>query len=428
MLPPVGFPSAVAPVVRGVALEVLDLLQERPGRGGIAHVLQHVGLGADEFVGLGQVRGAAVADHLLRHPAGECVAGDAGEGVRAAALERKAEVACRLRRAFGRGNVRQPALDQRRRARDLVLEPALDAEERVWHVVERVTSPLHEPPQVIIAVGAGTVVGGKHRAHVGMHHEAREHAQHVAEIVGPPAAAALGMGHRHHAVDPGGGLGRRPLRHRPHETVGARGGGQYCDEVASPDTAPAGAAEAVEGRRGCSRRDLRARREAGLVQRVGLDGVHEVGGFGEREVDVARRERAQDPLVADVLAGREVTDRDAEREAPGGQMRALPSGHADEAMPFEDGVGQAKLTLAVRDEGAGLEAPRRDRDVVGFRRHAGHPVEFETIVHRAFPGTSRHTWHGRLQYRETPPKGSLGSSHALTAGGAILLIACRAGA
>ena len=97
-------------------------------------------------------------------------------------------------------------------------------------------------------------------------------------------------------------------------------------------------------------------------------------------------------------------------------------------MPFEDRVGQAELTLAVGDEGAGFEAPRRDRDVVGLCRHAGHPVEFETIVHRVFPGTTRCSWHGRLQYREKPPKGSLGGLGALTAGGAVSLIACRAGA
>ena len=141
------------PVVRRVALEVLDLLQERAGGGGVADVLQHVGLGADELVGLGQVRGAPVPDDLLRHPAGERVAGDAGERVRAAALERETKVARRLGGAARGRDLRQPAVDERCGARDLVLEPALDLQERVRHVVERVVSIRHEAPQVVVGVG-----------------------------------------------------------------------------------------------------------------------------------------------------------------------------------------------------------------------------------------------------------------------------------
>ena len=304
------------------------------------------------------------------------------------------------------------AFDQLGCARDLFLEPALDAKERMWHVAERVVAVLHEPPHVVVAIGACAVVGHKHRAHVGVHHEPRQNPQHVAQIVRPPAAAAFGMGHRDHAVDPGGRFGRRPVRDRAHEPVGARRGGQHHDEIPGADAASAGAAEAVEGRAGSGRRDLLAGREASLIQRVGLDSVHEVGGFGQREVDVARRQCREDPLVADVLAGLESTGRDTEREAPGGEPRTLLDGHADEAMPFENGMGEAEFAPAVGNGGAGLEASRRDRDVVGLCRHAGHPVEFETIVHRVFPGTHRHIRPGRIQYRETPPKGSLGTAGA----------------
>ena len=72
------------------------------------------------------------------------------------------------------------------------------------HVVERVVAVRHEAPQVVVGVGARAVVGREHGAHVGVHHEAREHAEHVTQVVGPPGAAALGMGDRDHAVDPGG--------------------------------------------------------------------------------------------------------------------------------------------------------------------------------------------------------------------------------
>ena len=174
-----GIPLCRGPVVRGVSLEVLDLVQERLRGGGVADVLQHVGLRADQLVGFGQISRAAVADDLLRHPAGERVAGDAGECVRAAALEGEAERANRLRRAPGGRDLRQPAFDQRSRARDLLLEPALDAEERVRHMVERVVAVRHELLQVVVAVGARAIVGREHRARVGVHHEAREHPEHV---------------------------------------------------------------------------------------------------------------------------------------------------------------------------------------------------------------------------------------------------------
>ena len=76
-------------MVRRVALEALDLLQELPCGRGIADVPEHVGLRADELVGLGQIGGAAVADDFLRDPAGKGVAGDTGEGIRAPALKGK---------------------------------------------------------------------------------------------------------------------------------------------------------------------------------------------------------------------------------------------------------------------------------------------------------------------------------------------------
>ena len=53
-------------------------------------------------------------------------------------------------------------------------------------------------------------------------------------------------------------------------------------------------------------------------------------------------------------------------------------------VSFEDGVGEAELTLPVRDDGACLEATRRNRDVVSRRRNAGHLVEFESLKHQAF--------------------------------------------
>ena len=90
----------------------------------------------------------------------------------------------------------------------------------------------------------------------------------------------------------------------------------------------------------------------------------------------------QDSLVADVLARLQRAGGDAEGEPPGGELRALRNRHANEAMPLHDRVGQAELSRLVGNEGAGLQAPRSDRDVVVRRWKTGHPVEFETVGHR----------------------------------------------
>ena len=329
---------------------------------------------------------------------------------RAAALQREAERAGRLRRAAGGGDLRQPAFDERRSPPGLLRVPSRDAKERVRDVVERIAAPLHETPQRIVAVGAGAVVGREHGTHIGVHHEPCEHPQYVIKIVGPPVAAAFGVGHRHHAVDPGGRRSRGALRHLARESVGARGGGQHHDEVPRAHAAPAGAAIAREGRPGLGPRHLHAGRERGVVQRHGLHGVREVGGGRQREVDGACRQCREYLLVADIRAGREVAGRDAEGEAPRGEARTLRDRRADEAVSFEDGMGQAERAPSVRHEGAGIEAASRDRDIVCRRRNAGHPVEFETIAHHVLLCSTRCVRQGCLHYRETANGGSLPAS------------------
>ena len=95
---------------------------------------------------------------------------------------------CRARRRLPTGSgVRlaaatsgsQPSISSDARATSSS-NPRFDAKERMWHVAERVVAVLHELPHVVVAVGACAVVGRKHRAHVGMHHEACEHPEHVA--------------------------------------------------------------------------------------------------------------------------------------------------------------------------------------------------------------------------------------------------------
>ena len=211
----------------------------------------------------------------------------------------------------------------------------------------------------------------------------------MVEIVRAAGAAAFGVGHRDHAVDSGRSHARGPLRNLTHESVDARRGGEHHDEIAGPHPASARAAVTVEGRAGVGGLDLLARHERRLIQLVRLDGVHEIRGRWKLEVDVALRQCGQDLLVADVLSGTEVTGRDSERESPRGEVRSLGNRGTDETVPFEDGVGKAEFFLPTGNDGACVQAPRRNRDVVSRRRDARHLVEFETIEHDVFLGSIR---------------------------------------
>ena len=222
----------------------------------------------------------------------------------------------------GGGHRGHPPSDERCRALDLLLVPPLDTEERMRHVVERVVAALHESTHVGVRVRAGAVVGREHRAHVGVHHESGEHPQHVVEVVRAAGAAAFGMRHRDHAIDCGGSLVRGPFRDAAHEPVGPRRGGEHHDEVAGSHAPLPRPAEAFERRPGIGTPDLLAGRERGFVQLAGLDGVREVRGRRQLEVDVAFRQRGQDLLVADVLTRAEGTGRDAERESPRREARS----------------------------------------------------------------------------------------------------------
>ncbi len=79
-------------VVPGIDAKSLDHLQETPGRADVAHVLQDIGLGADQLVCFGEVRTAALAEDEFRDMAGKSIARHAGERVRSAALQRDLEV------------------------------------------------------------------------------------------------------------------------------------------------------------------------------------------------------------------------------------------------------------------------------------------------------------------------------------------------
>ena len=68
-------------------LELGNKVEKGLGGGQIAGVLQEIGLGTNELVGLGEVGASAIADDLFGDGGGQRVAGEAGEGVGAAALE-----------------------------------------------------------------------------------------------------------------------------------------------------------------------------------------------------------------------------------------------------------------------------------------------------------------------------------------------------
>ena len=331
-----------------------------------------------------------MADDLLRDPAREGVAGDAGERIRSAALEGKAKGPGRLRGAPGAGHLGKPLVDAGDGPGHLGLVAALHPVEGVEDVVEGVATSLHEPLEVGTRVRPRPVVDGEHRPDVGMDHEPREDPQHVVEIVRARAAPALGVGDRDDAVHAGGSSAGRLLRRVAGEPVRPGGNREHDHEVARADAASAVPPVAVEGAVRLDAIDLFAGAEGGLVELEGLDRVGEVLLRGEREVDVALRERLQDLRVADVLAGGERAKRNSERKPPREEPRALGHGLPDEAVPFEDGMGEPICALAVGHLRPRFQSPGRDGDVVAGRGHPRHAVECKTLAHRSFPPLPRH--------------------------------------
>ena len=79
--------------VPGHALfKIRDHIEEALCRFGIAHFLQHIGLGADQLVGFGQVGTTAIADDFACNPRGQWVAGDTGKRIRTSALQSDAQL------------------------------------------------------------------------------------------------------------------------------------------------------------------------------------------------------------------------------------------------------------------------------------------------------------------------------------------------
>ena len=251
------------------------------------------------------------------------------------------------------------------------------------HVLERVAARGHEALEVVARVGPRPIVDGEHRSDVGMDHEPREDPEHVVEVVGARAAPALGVGDGDDAVHPGRRAASDLLRRVAGEAVRPGGDREHNHEVACPDSAASVPPVTVERAARVEPFDLLAWSEGRFVELVGLDRVGEVRLRGELEVDVALRERLQDLLVADVLAGSEGAERNPERQPPGEEALALRRRLTGEAVPFEDGVGEPVRTLLVGHLRSRIQAPGRDRDVVPGGGHPRHAVECKAFAHRS---------------------------------------------
>ena len=165
-------------------LEDLDLLQEALRRGEVARVREDVGLRSDQLVGLSQVGGPAMTDHLARDPAGERVAGHSGEGVGPAALEADPELRERLGRARHRARGLEPLTHDLRAFVERGRVVLADRVEAMQHVLERVVVLAHVLFEHRVREDFAAVIHGQARGYVRVHDESGERAQHELEVVG----------------------------------------------------------------------------------------------------------------------------------------------------------------------------------------------------------------------------------------------------
>ena len=178
-----------------------DVPQHRAGRLEVARVPHHEGFAASDLVGLAEHAGAAVANQLVHDGASERIAGDAGEGVGAAALERDSESRQRRLRSAGGRRLGHEAPHDGLRLGQPRREPRPHAQERVRHLSQCVLVLLHERAQTGVGDRLDAEINGDDRADVGVDHEAGERAQHLGGVVRLAGPAALRVRDGDDAVD-----------------------------------------------------------------------------------------------------------------------------------------------------------------------------------------------------------------------------------
>ena len=94
---------------------------------------------------------------------------------------------------------------------------------------------------------------------------------------------------------------------------------------------------------------------------------------GTRQIDLNGTfgKRLERLLVANVLAGFDVTRRQAERQAPGKKRVTFADAMYRKAMAFENGVREFDNQLPNQNARTGGKRLQRDRDVVARGRNAG---------------------------------------------------------
>ena len=336
----------------------------------VAHIAQDVSLRAHDLVGLGEHAGAAVPDDFVDDAARERISRDAGECVRAAALERDAKFAHRLIRAPLRGNFRQPAAHDARALGETGGKSATQREKFMRHVRERVAVLQHECAQPRVRDRLHAVVEREHRADIWMHHEARECAQHFGGIVRLASAAALGVCDGDDAIEPGMHARERlELRGElAREARGARSGAEDDDEIARADTAPHRTPEAGKCRARLHEIHGGSGAETFFIEVEWCEHVGKIRLLGKPcAVELPHGECLQHGLVADVSARRDVHEREAERQPPREQRRASGDRLHRKAVAFENRVPDHARRANQRDRRASLDAARGDGDIVAGR-------------------------------------------------------------
>src|SRR5258706_515508 len=164
-------------------LEAIDGIEKGARRRQVFHIRKNIRLSADEFIGLGKIGAAAVADQFLCHPSDEWISGDTGESIRAAALQPHAKLLQRLRGTWKLIHRLEPGTNDLLALIESGQKISADGPELMEDMNERVIMSKHEFAEARVIDKLNAQINGQHGSDVRMSHESGERSQDEVDIV-----------------------------------------------------------------------------------------------------------------------------------------------------------------------------------------------------------------------------------------------------